>query len=239
MCLGVTREIKVSIDARMFAEWNPSDRLALYFRALLIGRNKVGFGSLLSELDAWILKLGPRFPLERVLPLLANCEGTPLEPMRLSDGAKMLATRFVSIILSEQVRGNNARVVSEDTLGCFGGLRFDSELRARFIPRFKMKAWSDSTKQDSYFAPAALCEEFPVATFIRPLAVVIQPSREKGFSLRLNVKGAAFLNWLSRGRGWSSSADRLARDLGRHSRFGKGICSLDNLCELGNPPDLH
>lgn len=228
----------MSVDARTFAGLHPSDRLALYFRALLSNGGGEGARSLAGELEAWASGLGPRFAAKEVLPHLDGCAGTPLEPMQLGDRARGLAALFVRIALSDAVRGERARVVSEDALGISGGLEFDSRLRSRFVPRFRRADHGLPRRNSAYFSPAALRENVSVDRLARPLEVVVAPSADKGFTLSVTVKYRELLNWLETAQGWRVDDRRFVLELQASSVFDAKDFSLGDVCEFANLQEL-
>ena len=82
--------MSVPIDRTTYDGLHPSDRLALQFHAVLAAPDETKRQAQLARLDAWVAELGPRFDESEIQPLLAACQGTPLEPVRLGPVASGL-----------------------------------------------------------------------------------------------------------------------------------------------------
>ena len=223
--------MSVPIDRTTYDGLHPSDRLALQFHAVLAAPDETKRQAQLARLDAWVAELGPRFDESEIQPLLAACQGTPLEPVRLGPDASGLAVRFVQIVFSAQVRGSRARIVSEDTLGISGGVCFGKTLKVRFVERRRGAGGSPGARGDWYFAPAALRDEAALSRALQaPLEVFVRPSAEHGFVLTASLLDRASLGWEAAKGGLLGaepeseliSLPELARDLEKHSTLGDG-----------------
>ena len=159
-------------------------------------------------IDEWIDELEPAYDESDIRSLIAEEQGTPLEPFVLSEADLDMAVVLARAAFSKRLRQTRFRIVSSDTIGFKGGLVITNNLNHYYAERYVFGKYRRNPTAGVSFFPGYVPKSKKHSLFKLNKAYAKAFTDDEGFNI--------VVPWPYLGE----DPGIVARDMQRYSRIG-------------------
>lgn len=177
-------------------------------------------------LENWVSEKSPRFCQEEVNSLIDQQKGTFVEPFVVTGEDRRLAVFLLRLALSEEINAARFRVVSEDTVGNWGGAVFTRRGNSFYSERFVLGKNKLRNSCSQFFAPS-MKVSLPCRRVDRRLPTAFMKATSDGISIHVDSHLFADLDWITETE--TSQLKALAKGLTQDTVIGDNSTPIGEL----------